>query len=428
MIITLPEITNAPTVVMLTQHQVSEERYLRDLRHALERDTQTREGYITTLKDKKDRLDALQTIHAQVDPALALRADLRSVIDSVHIEIQRQESDITDLNTHLERLSDDITRHTAALNRIQSNLALAKLQSPPQTIQIDVDHQQREIKTRPFIYTAHFEYTDDLTELRCIFTTKVMPMHPLNEEQANVAAYLYESISNNTCIDINTDPVREGGPYRVVLEITTRNNERHFALHGTDDNTSIARHRFRGRDHPHWVGRSDPCLGDFTGPIYQALESGDFVTAIDVLLMYLGHYNADDSAGVAGLLWGDHHKFSEAGLDEYTFSDYEVFHYMWQNDCCLNHARAEIYGEDECEPDEDEEVIEVDTPRRFAPRYLQHTITPIDGHTANGLIVDNPATIPDPAADHRVDAAAVVQFTAHNTVRPQTNHEPEENS
>jgi hypothetical protein len=66
----------------------------------------------------------------------------------------------------------------------------------------------------------------------------------------------------------------------------------------------FAKHRYTGFDrrkvlHPHMTDTTTPCLGDFQGPISEALDSFDIPTAVVVLGMFLQQFDPTDAAGAS---------------------------------------------------------------------------------------------------------------------------------
>jgi len=64
----------------------------------------------------------------------------------------------------------------------------------------------------------------------------------------------------------------------------------------------FAKHRYTGFErhkvlHPHMTDTTTPCLGDFQGPISEALDSFDIPTAVVVLGMFLQQFDPGDAAG-----------------------------------------------------------------------------------------------------------------------------------
>jgi len=64
----------------------------------------------------------------------------------------------------------------------------------------------------------------------------------------------------------------------------------------------FAKHRYTGFErrkvlHPHMTDTTTPCLGDFQGPISEALDSFDIPTAAVVLGMFLQQFDPGDAAG-----------------------------------------------------------------------------------------------------------------------------------
>jgi len=64
----------------------------------------------------------------------------------------------------------------------------------------------------------------------------------------------------------------------------------------------FAKHRYTGFErrkvlHPHMTDTTTPCLGDFQGPITEALDTFDIPTAVVVLGMFLQQFDPADAAG-----------------------------------------------------------------------------------------------------------------------------------
>ena len=64
----------------------------------------------------------------------------------------------------------------------------------------------------------------------------------------------------------------------------------------------FAKHRYTGFErrkvlHPHMTDTTTPCLGDFQGPITEALDTFDIPTAVVVLSMFLQQFDPADAAG-----------------------------------------------------------------------------------------------------------------------------------
>ena len=71
---------------------------------------------------------------------------------------------------------------------------------------------------------------------------------------------------------------------------------------------------YRGLDllHPHMTSPTYPCLGDFAGPIYEALHDFDIPTAVVVMGMFLQQYDPQDSAGAYYHNWPEVQQHVEA--------------------------------------------------------------------------------------------------------------------
>ena len=83
-------------------------------------------------------------------------------------------------------------------------------------------------------------------------------------------------------------------------------DKRYAGNHRTDTvlraSPGFAKHRYTGYRsrkvlHPHMTDTTSPCLGDFQGPISEALDSFDIPTAVVVLGMFLQQFDPSDEAG-----------------------------------------------------------------------------------------------------------------------------------
>lgn len=75
--------------------------------------------------------------------------------------------------------------------------------------------------------------------------------------------------------------------------------------------------------HPHWIGSTSPCLGDFAAPIHDAFQSGDLSSAIFLVLEYLQLFNPSDCAGAYGP-WFDASVRCSKVYDSYKYNFHDV--------------------------------------------------------------------------------------------------------
>lgn len=105
--------------------------------------------------------------------------------------------------------------------------------------------------------------------------------------------------SNNEYIDI--DPIYIPSITADFI-IDKRYGDRHMTDTVLRASPGFAKHRytgFRSRKvlHPHMTDATSPCLGDFQGPISEALDNFDIPTAVVVLSMFLQQFDPSDEAG-----------------------------------------------------------------------------------------------------------------------------------
>jgi len=113
--------------------------------------------------------------------------------------------------------------------------------------------------------------------------------------------------------------INDGGPVAIALadvrvEIDLQTNQVYLKVFGED---IYANHPYKySREfhvHPHVLGHHKPCLGDWSGPVTEAICEQDWATVSGMLTTYLSNANQHDIAGrnwCAGVL-ADHYSYGE---------------------------------------------------------------------------------------------------------------------
>tara|TARA_B100000424_G_C22917210_1_gene488025 strand:+ start:700 stop:1683 length:984 start_codon:yes stop_codon:yes gene_type:complete len=72
----------------------------------------------------------------------------------------------------------------------------------------------------------------------------------------------------------------------------------------------------RGQLHPHQTGMTTPCLGDFEGPVAEAVSDFDIPTAVTILELFLKQVDAQDGAGRYWYRWYDRQRVAQRLAEE----------------------------------------------------------------------------------------------------------------
>ena len=98
--------------------------------------------------------------------------------------------------------------------------------------------------------------------------------------------------------------------------------------------------------HPHMTSPSQPCLGDFSGPIQDATEDFDIVSLVTLVGMFLRQFDPDDAAG------SHFHNWPMYELEPVGCID------SWQRTDGVNETLDDIFvDEDRCEADYADEYV-----------------------------------------------------------------------
>ena len=98
--------------------------------------------------------------------------------------------------------------------------------------------------------------------------------------------------------------------------------------------------------HPHMTSPSQPCLGDFSGPIQDATEDYDIVTLVTLVGMFLRQFDPDDAAGSYFDNWPMYEPEPVGCIDS------------WQRTDGVNETLDDIFqDEDRCESDYADEYV-----------------------------------------------------------------------
>jgi hypothetical protein len=124
-----------------------------------------------------------------------------------------------------------------------------------------------------------------------------------------------------------------------------------------------SRYRYSGNrntPHPHIMAQKKPCLGDFRGPIREAIHEQDFITLVTLTRMFLERAITDDAAGNS---W-----------TQYFAKDVTSYHGYFHNNFEYLTANGKAYKFREIEPG----MYNVET-------YDNHALIDTRPHSLNGL-------------------------------------------
>ena len=96
--------------------------------------------------------------------------------------------------------------------------------------------------------------------------------------------------------------------------------------------------------HPHMTSPSQPCLGDFSGPIQDASEDYDIVSLVTLVGMFLRQFDSRDAAGSYFDLWPEYVPEPVSYIDSWQRPDYPQY-------------VPEHIDEDRCESDYADEYV-----------------------------------------------------------------------
>ena len=142
------------------------------------------------------------------------------------------------------------------------------------------------------------------------------------------------------------DKPRVISPINVDITMGSRN---HHYVRFRSVNGLSSRYSGYGRYdllHPHMTSASQPCLGDFSGPIQDATEDYDIVTLVTLVGMFLRQFDPRDAAGSYYDLWPEYVPEPVIPIDS------------WQRTDGVSETLDDIFAdEDRCESDYADEYV-----------------------------------------------------------------------
>ena len=110
--------------------------------------------------------------------------------------------------------------------------------------------------------------------------------------------------------------------------------------------------------HPHMTSTSEPCLGDFSGPIQDATEDYDIVTLVTLIGMFLRQFDPEDGAGSRFYNCPIHRPEPEPEPKPVTFTDSYPQRRDSVNTQLIDEMLDDIFAdEDRCESDYADEYV-----------------------------------------------------------------------
>lgn len=167
------------------------------------------------------------------------------------------------------------------------------------TVSVDLTALRKAFSKHPRVWGIKAWVDNDANALRIRFCMRNQTMSCLAEQQPvaeRIAKFIGEGGEDKP--DVSAIPVPN-----MSVTLSYKANEDRWMLYGKSTRSMRGMPRFCERPHPHWITPSDPCLGDYGVSITEALNEGDYITAITLLDLFLGHYNLDDSAGIMAPYW-----------------------------------------------------------------------------------------------------------------------------
>lgn len=141
-------------------------------------------------------------------------------------------------------------------------------------------------------------------------------------------------------------------PINVDITMGSRNN--YYVRFRSVNGLSRRFSGWGGHDllHPHMTSPSQPCLGDFSGPIQDATEDYDIVTLVTLIGMFLRQFDPEDAAGGRFHNWPEYVPEPVTSIDSYPQRPDSV------NTQLIDEMLDDIFlDEDRCEADYADEYV-----------------------------------------------------------------------
>jgi len=272
-------------------------RYQRMRRRQLNRDIIASQTFQT---NNRLRWQLLQIAGGNTELAESLEACLERNVYSVS-------DDLADTIRRISTMEDEQAKYKQQIFFAEKNLERLRAKANVSTIYAtDVwDHQMRnsELYVPSSLKVREFPDHDGN---RYKFSIKTKPtrarVNNIDEERYPVDEYGEEVFINMPAMYIDMARYATGS---IVIR-----------FRAVDSSDRVAGYVSRGQLHPHQTGMTVPCLGDFEGPVIEAITDFDIPTAVTILELFVKQVDAQDGAGHYWYRWWDKDRNEESWTEQ----------------------------------------------------------------------------------------------------------------
>lgn len=230
------------------------------------------------LKEYSELLDSYQdAINVLVKYKDMRTFSLEAPIEKLDSMLELYEGRISSLKNNIIRADKQISDYTAF--RLKAEFEIKSLRNGP--VKIDVKTFRKQLRSDR-VKAVRFKtiFVNEQEQFRGISVT----LNPGTATVRNTGYPIDPVISIPACTINITSPGHR-------LKITSKNGE------------GIRGYSSQPVAHPHILSRQEPCLGDFGGPFWEAIDDQDLVSALSILLLFLETVDSNDAAGSYWSYW-----------------------------------------------------------------------------------------------------------------------------
>lgn len=251
-----------------------------NLQHTIMREDQRR------IRIQGDSEKCLELIHEYENDLDELSVDIAAGFKSAKLKIEADDL-FRSITNDLQIYRENVSRNATSLVRINDRLVDLKFKLkaiPTSDITLKQSELRRQLKSDPRI-----------SEVRLVKDFASGLFEQLSFRVDNMIA----RVNNVTSLTGNYDQYLQGEHWHKLPPLR---------VHIYPDNIRFRPIRGHGREyydssslscHPHILhgARGEPCLGDFGGPLTEALDNGDMMSAVSIALLFLEQIDNHDGAG-----------------------------------------------------------------------------------------------------------------------------------
>ena len=268
-------------------------RFERIQRRQLNRDIIAAQTFQT---NNRLRWQLLQIAGGNAELAESLEACLERNVHNVS-------DDLADTIRRISSIENEQAKYKQQLFFIKKNLERLRAKANESTIYAtDVwDHQMRNSELYVSNSLKVREFPDQGGN-RYKFSIKTKPtrarVNNIDEERYPVDEYGEEVFINIPAMYIDMTRYASGS---IVIR-----------FRAVDSADRVAGYVTRGQLHPHQTSMTVPCLGDFEGPVIEAITDFDIPTAVTIFELFLKQVDSQDGAGYYWFRWYDKDRNEES--------------------------------------------------------------------------------------------------------------------